>query len=62
LSASLRKRSQQRFWDKTLPVEQLFQEDILDMTNYVSEENTLNAHTMKKFGNSYPSDIFRISI
>lgn len=39
------------------PVEQLFLEDILDKTNYVLEENSLNARKMKKSGTSVPGDM-----
>jgi ATP-dependent RNA helicase DHX57 len=35
---------------RTFPVEQLFLEDILDKTDYVIEENSLNTRKMKKFG------------
>lgn len=41
----------------TFPVEQLFLEDILDKTNYVLEENSLNARKMKKSGTLVPGDI-----
>lgn len=34
----------------TFPVEQLFLEDILDMTDYVLEEDSVNARKMKKSG------------
>jgi ATP-dependent RNA helicase DHX57 len=35
---------------RTFPVEQLFLEDILDKTDYVVEENSLNTRKVKKFG------------
>jgi hypothetical protein len=39
------------FPGQTFPVEQIFFEDILDKTNYVSEENSNNACRLKKSGN-----------
>jgi len=41
----------------TFPVEQLFLEDILDMTDYVLEEDSVNARKMKKSGTSILGDM-----
>lgn len=41
----------------TFPVEQVFLEDILDMTDYVLEENSVNARKMKKSGTSVLGDM-----
>ncbi|GFG32216.1 hypothetical protein Cfor_02033 [Coptotermes formosanus] len=42
------------------PVEQLFLEDILDKTNYVLEENSVNARKMKKSGASVPGEMMSL--
>lgn len=41
----------------TFPVEEMFLEDILDKTDYVLEENSVNARKMKKSGTSFPGDM-----